>query len=468
MKHYKKKSKNARILISILIALIVAGTVCIGLYMHLQNNKSISVTLGEGDFYSLSELTDNKSKVKIKDDSILSLCDDMALTALKEGETSVVIRNGFDIKVCNFKVVAAPKSISMQESIILNQGTTKKLNAVCMTDSHRFSLTYSSSDESVATVNHDGTVVSNSIGSCQIKAEAYNGISAVCNVTVINLPYEFDILTLERYNVDTNINIILDTEFDIPSEYITTTVSDSDVLLIDNENPKKLYAAKEGTASITVTLTNGASVTKTVTVGEYSGNSIEGFEILNQFPTLPTGCEVVSLTSVLNFYGMYVSMTTMADDYMPRSTEPYYFVDPDEYFIGTPYTWDGFGCYPGTIVKTAENYFNANNIDDYKVVNITGCSVQDIFNYIENGIPVITWGTSNFATPQWDAYWDIGDKRVSWCNYEHCLVTAGYDINSGTVTLADDSGGYFWDVSISQYRTVFEGMNSMAVVVLPK
>ena len=470
MKHKKMKKKRFIIPIAIIVALIFTGTVCLGIFFQTRNNKNLSVTLCEGEYYSLSDLADNNSKIKVKDDSILSLCDDNAVTAIKTGRTSVTIKNGlFEKHRIDFTILNAPKKISMKESIVLNKGATEKLNAICTSQGHNIPLSYSSDNESVATIDHNGAISAKEVGECEIKATAYNGISATCKITVITLPDSFELLDLDKYSVGTDINVIPDTEHEIPPQYITTTVSDNNVLWVDSENPLRLHAASSGQADITVTLPNGASATKSVTVGEFTGNFISDFKILNQFPTLPTGCEVVSLTSVLNYYGMDVSMTTMADEYMPRSSEPYYNVDPDEYFVGsTPYTWDGFGCYPGCIVKTANNYFSANNIEDYKVVNITGCSVDDVFNYIENGVPVITWGTSNFATPRWDAYWFVGGKKINWCNYEHCLVTVGYDKNSGVVTLGDDSGGYNREVSLEQYKVVFEGMGNMAVVVLPK
>ena len=470
MKHYEKKkaSKLKNFIITISILIIVCIALTFG-YFALSKNTDISVTLGVGQEYHINAENPDDIKIKIQDKNIISICDDNVLTPLKEGKTEIIVRhNIFKSETLNITVIPAPDKISIESHIFITTGESYTIDAMCLSKGHKFPLTFSSSDTTIAEIDESGTVKAKSIGDCTITATTYNGISATCNVTVGKLPESFELIALDNYSKDTSVNIIIDTEEHIDKKHIKTTVSDSNVLWVDNENPLLLYAAQEGESTVTVTLSNGASATKTITVTDHISASIDGFNILNQFPALPTGCEVVSLTSVLNFYGIDVSMTTMADEYMPRSTDSYWNIDPDEYFIGTPYTWDGFGCYPGTIVKTAKNYFEKNNLDNYEVVNISGCSTEDIFNYIANGVPVITWGTSNFATPQWDAYWDVNGKKVNWCNYEHCLVTVGFDKTAGTVTLADDSGGYLWDVSLNQFKTVFDGMDNMAVVVLKK
>ena len=90
------------------------------------------------------------------------------------------------------------------------------------------------------------------------------------------------------------------------------------------------------------------------------------------------------------------------------------------------------------------------------------------YNFLNNQVPVITWVTSGFVTPTNDGTWKVKNETITWCNHEHCLVTTGYDKDAGTVTVADDSGGYSYTVSMSQYEKVFKGMGSMAVVVLKK
>lgn len=55
-----------------------------------------------------------------------------------------------------------------------------------------------------------------------------------------------------------------------------------------------------------------------------SSYRIEDFEWLGQYPELPTGCEITSLTSVLNYYGYDVDKEVMADDYLEKGSGSFY------------------------------------------------------------------------------------------------------------------------------------------------
>lgn len=63
-------------------------------------------------------------------------------------------------------------------------------------------------------------------------------------------------------------------------------------------------------------------------------------ENILQNPELPTGCESVALTMVLNYYGQKLSKTTIADEYLIR--------DPENFvtaYKGDPYQISGDGIY---------------------------------------------------------------------------------------------------------------------------
>lgn len=432
-----------------------------------------SLELGCGETYTLkakctSSDEDFAVSYKSSDEKVASVDENGNITANTVGECKIYASsyNGVSAS-CELTVLKAPSSFSLSEDdVTIGVGEQVTLEHVFADDEYSGSVKLTSSDDNIISVENN-TITAVSTGACTVFARTHNGATSSCNLTVKKLPDTLTLLTLDKYDINADINIVTDIPSDCAVYNKEVSVSDESILRIDEDDPMLLHCVSTGEATITLTLSNGVSAKKTVTVGDYSGNTID-FDILNQFPTLPTGCEVVSLTSVLNHYGMDVSMTTMADEYMPRYDGAYYNIDPHEYFIGTPYTWDGFGCFSGCIVKTATNYFEDNNIDDYIAVDISGCSVDDIYNYLENDIPVITWVTSNFVTPSVNGSWYVDGKYIVWCNSEHCLVTTGYDKENGTVTVADDSGAYTYSVSMSQFENVFEGMGSMAVVILKK
>lgn len=440
------------------------------------NKVSISKTqlhLGAGETYSLkAECKTNEHSFALfyssSDEKIATISQDGTITAHKAGECTLSAQcyNGVESS-CSLTVSKAPKSLTLNlSSITMGVDESIALEPKFKDGEYSSAVDYICDDEKVATVD-DGIITAKGVGECTITAVTHNNKKASCSVTVKKLPDSFSLLVLDKYNVGTDIKLLTDIGGDYYAGDIEVSVTDDKVLSIDSENPMLLHCKQKGEATITLTLKNGVTAQKTVTVGDYKKRTID-FDILNQFPALPTGCEVVSLTSVLNHYGFDVGMTTMADKYMPRREYDYYSVSPHDYFLGTPYTWKGFGCFSGCMVKTAHNYFEDKGIDDYIALDISGCSVEELQNYLQNDIPVITWVTSGFVTPTNDGSWYVGDELITWCNHEHCLVTTGYDKGAGTYTVADNSGGYSYTVSKSQFEKVFKGMGSMAVVVLKK
>lgn len=408
-------------------------------------------------------------KFSSSDESIATVSENGEVSAVNVGECEIYAKayNGVS-SICTLQVYKAPSSIKLSETdITLGQNEEVPITPVFNNDEYCNNVEFYSSDDSVAKVLNKNEINGIAPGECTIFARTYNGITAKCTVTVKEMPDKISLLMLDKYSIGTDINLRLHMDKDCAAHNVEVSVSDENILKPDDKNPTLLHTLTEGTATVTVTLSNGVKATKDITVGNYSKSNIK-FNILNQFPTLPTGCEVVSLTSVLNHYGFDVGMTTMADEYMPRYDGAYYEVSPHDYFLGTPYTWDGFGCFSGCVVKTAHNYFEDKNIDDYVAVDITGCSADELYNYLSNDIPVITWVTSGFVTPTNDGSWTVDGETITWCNHEHCLVTTGNDKKAGTVTVADNSGGYSYAVSMSQFERVFNGMGNMAVVVLKK
>ncbi len=430
--------------------------------------------LGVGETYTLKAtyLADSKDFDMVYESSqpdIATISSDGIVTANSMGECTITATTYNNATAtCTLKVSAAPSSISLPYSYVtLGVNEIITLTPTFNTDEYSNNLTLTSSDEKIAIV--DGhTIKAVGTGDCVVMVTSHNDISATCNISVRKMPDAIDLAVLDHYSVNNDFYATIIMPDDCQANNVTVSVSNPDVLEIDSSDNMLIHCKNVGTSDLTLTLENGVTATKTITVGNYTSNYISDFRILNQYPELPTGCEVVSLTSVLNHYGMDVDMVTMADNYMPKSDSPYYYIDPDEYFIGSPHTHDGFGCYPNCIVKTAQNYFDANNIDDYVAVNITGCTAEELFDYIENDVPVITWVTSGFIPPTIDGTWYVCNKLITWYESEHCLVTTGYDKDAGTVTVADDGGGYSYAVSLSTFKTVFEGTDSKAVAILKK
>ena len=438
------------------------------------NKKSLVLGVGESSTLSADchTLTHNFSVTySSTNDKIATVDDGGNIKAVANGDCEIYAKayNGISEK-CTVSVKNAPTKISLkQKSLTLGVGEKITLEPHFLDDEYSSNITFSSSDEKVAVVLNYNELTATGVGKCTITAKAHNGVTATCKVSVKKLPESVSLVTLTECDIDSDLPFVVD----IPKNCATlpheVTISDESVLTLDKKNPLLLHPLKKGTATVRVTLSNGVYDEKTITVSDYKSAQINNFRILNQYPSMPTGCEVVSLTSVLNHYGFDVDMHTMVEDYMPKKEHNYFAYSPDEYFYGLPYSYEqGMGCYPGCIVKTAENYFKDKNVTDYVAVNISGGSVKDVFNYIKSDVPVITWVTSGFTYPDVEGRWTVNGKTYTWYEREHCLVTTGYNENDNTVTVADDAGGYSYTVSLSKFKEVFENMGSMAVVILKK
>lgn len=187
---------------------------------------------------------------------------------------------------------------------------------------------------------------------------------------------------------------------------------------------------------------------------------------LPQNPELPTGCEITSLTTVLNFYGYDVTKTVMADKYLEKSQDR--MGDFWEVFVGDPRK-NGFGCYAKPIVKAANKYLAAQD-GRYKAINYSGATFEDLLKIVENGTPVIIWGTmygekeNDLRKPFATVKWNVNGKELQWIAPEHCMVLIGYDINNHSAILSDPQRGIV-EYDLDTVKSRYLAMHSQCVVV---
>lgn len=210
-------------------------------------------------------------------------------------------------------------------------------------------------------------------------------------------------------------------------------------------------------------------VTEFVTGGnaaeEYVDTSLEQkyiiMKALLQLPSLPTGCEITSLTGVLNYWGYGIDKETMADNYLEKGEIGQ--VTGYEAFIGEPSTNEGYGCFAPVIVKAANKYLSEQN-SFYRAYNLTGTAFEDLYKEINQNHPVIVWATINMAEPKYYSQWKLSDGTYSWIGREHCLVITGYNKNKNSVYVMDPlKGNVKYDAVL--LKTRYEQMFMQAVVI---
>ena len=163
-----------------------------------------------------------------------------------------------------------------------------------------------------------------------------------------------------------------------------------------------------------------------------------------QYPELPTGCESVALTILLNHLGYKADKMTIARDYLPKLDFYWYNgvlygADFRTTFAGNPESEYAYGCYAQCITTTANNYLNDNGFGG-KAYNITGSDFDSLlYDYIDKDIPVLIWITSsNLHETMLTSVWTTPDgERVQWKAYEHCVVLTGYDLDNQLIYVSD-------------------------------
>lgn len=155
-------------------------------------------------------------------------------------------------------------------------------------------------------------------------------------------------------------------------------------------------------------------------------------EKVMQLPELPNGCEITSLTSVLNFYGHDVSKLDMADHYLPK--EPFvtkadvlFGANPYKAYAGNPREENGFFSYAPPIVQAATTYLG--EVDSgLKPVDLSGSTREEIMKELEMGNPVVIWVTLDLSKVKLNYSWNLHntDKKFIAPTNLHAVVLNGY------------------------------------------
>lgn len=149
----------------------------------------------------------------------------------------------------------------------------------------------------------------------------------------------------------------------------------------------------------------------------------------------PTGCELVSSSMLLAYYGFDITAGGLIDGGYIAESEFYeldgvrYGGNPQKEFIGSPYDASSYGCYSGAIMNMLGKYLSGT---DYTPLDTTGTELSQLCSdYIDNGVPVLVWASIDMQETYVNEAntWVIKDtgESFTWRSNEHCLVLVGYD-----------------------------------------
>ena len=209
---------------------------------------------------------------------------------------------------------------------------------------------------------------------------------------------------------------------------------------------------------------------KTATVADANKDGILDVPYLSQAGILPTGCELVSATMILQFYGYDLDAQTFAKTYVKMASLE---LDskgllvgpsPNDAFIGSPWDGESFGCYAPVVVK-AMNKVTGN---DYTAKNTTGTSLDKLVSrYIKKGTPALVWVSIGMSPTYSTHSWQLKDsgELFTWIANEHCMVLVGSD-QKGYYLMDPygDNGLVYYEKSVVQQR--YEELGKQSVVLV--
>lgn len=418
------------------------------------------------------------------------------LTAKGDGAASFYVRCADVSKTVEVIVgVLEPEYIVSDENVFVAKGTTVNVNAKVGPLYCDDKVVYGSEDSFVARVDDEGNVTFVSTGETYIYCTTSNGLSSRTKVTsaIVAEKFEFD---TEEVKCSVNSQFVFG--YSLYPEYVTYG---SDVLIYsEDESVIKYDSSKGAFVAVGAGETNivgkfmSAELLTDVIHVTVSGTRKDGTQIkpsadsdkelkavineniecrrdsktklsvknIRQKPQLPNGCEITSATIVLNYLGYNVDKVTMADNYL-KCGKPYNKTDPNEAYMGDPHG-TGWYCFAPVIEDAVNKYFVANGYDTYRAYDITGTDVEKLKKLIDEGTPVVFWGTLYFNKPYYSNKFTLPDGSKPYSNL-HCLVLTGYE----------DSYFYISDplelsnkVAIEKFTEVYELMGKRAVKIVEK
>lgn len=193
--------------------------------------------------------------------------------------------------------------------------------------------------------------------------------------------------------------------------------------------------------------------------------------VVMQNPELPHGCEITSLTAVLNYYGVNVTKLEMADTYLPKQKistvgGQRFGPNPHQAFAGDPRDKaNGMYVFAAPIVKAAEAAI-ADKQANLRVTNMSKASQEEILQLVREGVPVVTWVTLDLSKPNTKAakgwiYKGETMPREAYMNL-HAVVLTGHLGNK--VVVMDPLKGYV-TYNVDQFFKSYKELGEQAVAL---
>ncbi|MFC0523951.1 C39 family peptidase [Pontibacillus salicampi] len=188
----------------------------------------------------------------------------------------------------------------------------------------------------------------------------------------------------------------------------------------------------------------------------------------HQYPELPRGCEVTSLSMLLQHHDIQVDKMTLADQ-IHKDPTPYqekgnsvHFGNPNDGFVGDMYSLSnpGYGVYHGPVASLAAKHVGAERVNDF-----TGQPFYKIIEELHEGRPVwvITNTTYNKLPDHYFTTWQTKAGPIDITRKEHSVVITGYDEQH--IYFNDPLSGQNKKAPINEFHAAWVQMGKQAISI---
>ena len=288
MKSIRQKLTALSVSCALMVSLAGCGVNVTGVALDLPDSMEKGSTITATPEYTFDGATPESSALSKKldaldmsytssDPDVLVVDESGNMVAVSAGTAEVALssKDGKITASKTIEVVVTPTGITTTDELTLTAGEAATLEtAVAPDDATHVSISYTSSDDAVATVSDAGEVTAVAAGDATITA-AVDGttLSADCKVTVLpaieSVELNYTALSLRPEGTARLTYTVAPEE--ALADTVTYTSSDEAVATVDAEG--NVTAVADGTAAITVEV-NGVSAECEVTVSTKAANTV--------------------------------------------------------------------------------------------------------------------------------------------------------------------------------------------------
>jgi len=207
----------------------------------------------------------------------------------------------------------------------------------------------------------------------------------------------------------------------------------------------------------------------------YQGQAyLDKVKVMPQRPELPRGCEVTSLSVLLDYYMEDGPDKMELADGINVSTIDYKeldgiinFADMHTEFAGSmnDISQPGLGVYISPIVALAKQYIESDD-KTRGAFEVTGLTFKQLLSFVSQGNPVLVITPNRYrSVPEYALeVWKTPDGYMEVTYQEHSVVVMGYDDNY--VYYSDPSKGIIDKRPFDEFQAGWESIGSQAMVIL--